>query len=164
MLPDSRLLGLPPIHENEKSTLSPHGGAFTRKTKLYNKMITKTSVGLNEAPGLTLPFQIMPPKDATGHQRLWAAVLDNALLGLEERGAFKSGKNTHERKRRLHDEALAWLQSTLTAPGSFIFICEHRGLDADCVRERLLAKYTFQVNTRRRVRHASAAAKEAHST
>ena len=108
--------------------------------KLYNKMITKTSVRLNEAPGLSLPCQIMPPKEPTGHQRLWAAVLGNALLGLEQRGAFNSGKNTHERKRTLHDEALAWLESTLTAPGSFIFICEHLGLDAGCVRERLLTK------------------------
>ncbi len=107
-------------------------------------MNAKRNVRLNEPPGLSLPCQILPPKHATGHQRLWAAVLDNALLGLAGRGAFLNGKSTHEGKRGLYDEALTWLTSTLTQPGSFIFICDHLGLDADLVRDRVLTRYRRQ--------------------
>ena len=108
-------------------------------------MITKPSRGLKEAPGLSLPCQILPPKDPTGPQRLWAAVLDNAVMGLEKRGAFNSWKSKH----RLRDEALVWLQTNLTEPGSFIFICEHLGLDSDFLRERLLTKYYGESTPRR---------------
>ena len=107
-------------------------------------MNAKTNVRLNEPRGLSLPCQMLPRKDATGHQRLWAAVLDNALLGLAGRGAFLNGKSTDAGKLGLYDEAVSWLNSTLTQPGSFIHICDHLGLDADLVRDRVLKRYRRQ--------------------
>jgi len=86
---------------------------------------------------------LLPPKRMTAQQQLWAAVLDNAVRGLEQRGIFNYGKDyniTHQ-KRTLRDESLTWLQSQLTTLGSFIFICDTLCIDPDFLRERLLRKY-----------------------
>ncbi len=73
---------------------------------------------------------ILPPKRLTGQQLLWAAVLGNAVMGLEQR-----------QKRTLQNESLTWFESEDTALGSFIFICDTLHLDPDFLRERLLKKY-----------------------
>ncbi len=85
----------------------------------------------------------LPPQRLTAQQQLWAAVLDNAVRGLEQRGICHYGKDyniTHQ-KRRLRDESLTWLQSQRSTPGSFIFICDTLCIDPDFLRERLLRTY-----------------------
>ena len=86
---------------------------------------------------------ILPPKRLTGQQLLWAAVLGNAVMGLEQRGIFTYRKdNIDHQKRTLQNESLIWLESEDTALGSFIFICDTLHIDPDFLRERLLKKYT----------------------
>ncbi len=84
----------------------------------------------------------MPPKHLTAQQRLWAAVLDNAVMSLEQRGIFSYGKgNIKRQKRTLRNESLTWLQSDLTTPGSFIFICDTLDINPDFLRARLFKKF-----------------------
>ena len=86
---------------------------------------------------------LLPPKRMTAQQQLWAAVLENAVRSLEQRGIFNYGKDyniTHQ-KRTLRDESLTWLQSQLTTPGSFIFICDNLCIDPDFLRARLLKQF-----------------------
>ncbi len=85
----------------------------------------------------------MPPKHLTAQQRLWAAVLDNAVMSLEQRGIFDYGKygNIRLQKRKARDESLTWLQSDLTTPGSFIFICDTLDINPDFLRARLFKKF-----------------------
>ncbi len=92
---------------------------------------------------------LLPPKRLTAPQRLWAAVLENAVRSLEQRGIFNYGKdyNIIRQKRTLQDESLTWLQSQLTTPGSFIFICDTLCIDPDFLRERLLRKYAVVPGT-----------------
>ena len=96
-----------------------------------------------------LTTTLSPPRRLTGPQRLWAAVLENAVRGLEQRGIFHYGKeyNIIRQKRTLRDESLTWLQSQLTTPGSFIFICDTLCIDPDFLRERLLRKYAVVPGT-----------------
>ena len=90
-----------------------------------------------------IPYQVMPPKHLTAQQRLWAAVLDNAVMSLEQRGIFDYRKycNVRHQKRELRDESLSWLKSDLTTPGSFIFICDTLHMNPDFLRARLLKKF-----------------------
>ncbi len=90
-----------------------------------------------------IPNQVMPPKHLTAQQRLWAAVLDNAVMSLEQRGIFSYGKkyNVRHQKRKLRDESLTWLQSDLTTLGSFIFICDTLDINPDFLRARLFKKF-----------------------
>ncbi len=85
----------------------------------------------------------MPPKRLTAQQRLWAAVLDNAVRGLEQRGIFNSGKrnNIRHQKRKARDESFTWLQSDRITPGSFIFICDTLDINPDFLRARLFKKF-----------------------
>ncbi len=85
---------------------------------------------------------ILPPKRLTGQLLLWAAVLGNAVMGLEQRGIFTYGKdNIDHQKRTLQNESLTWLESENTALGSFIFICDTLHIDPDFLRARPLKKY-----------------------
>ena len=92
---------------------------------------------------------LLPPRRLTAQQQLWAAVLDHAVRSLEQRGIFNYGKdyNIIRQKRMLRDESLTWLQSQLTTPGSFIFICDTLCIDPDFLRERLLRKYAVVPGT-----------------
>ena len=85
----------------------------------------------------------MPPEHLTAQQRLWAAVLDNAVRSLEQRGIFTYGKyyNIRFQKRKAWDESLTWLKSDLTTPGSFIFICDTLDINPDFLRARLFKKF-----------------------
>ncbi len=91
----------------------------------------------------------LPLKCLTAQQQLWAAVLDNAVRSLEQRGIFNYGKdyNITRQKRTLQDESLTWLQSDRITPGSFIFICDTLCIDPDFLRERLLRKYAVVPGT-----------------
>ncbi len=85
---------------------------------------------------------IVPPKRLTGQQLLWAAVLSNAVMGLEQRGIFTYRKdNIDHQKRTLQNESLTWLESDDTTLGSFIFICDALHIDPDFLRARLLNTY-----------------------
>ncbi len=90
-----------------------------------------------------IPYQVMPPKRLTAQQRLWAAVLANAVMSLEQRGIFNYGKycNIRLQKRKARDESLTWLKSDLTTPGSFIFICDTLDINPDFLRARLFKKF-----------------------
>ena len=90
-----------------------------------------------------IPYQIMLPTHLTAQQRLWAAVLDNAVMSLEQRDIFSYGKkyNVRHQKRKLRDESLTWLKADLTTPGSFIFICETLHINPDFLRARLLKQF-----------------------
>ena len=85
----------------------------------------------------------MPPKHLTAQQRLWAAVLDNAVMSLEQRGIFNYRKryNIRFQKRKAWDESLTWLKSDLTTPGRFIFICDTLDINPDFLRARLFKKF-----------------------
>ncbi len=85
----------------------------------------------------------MPPTHLTAQQRLWAAVLDNAVMSLEQRGIFNYGKycNIRLQKRKARDESLTWLKSDLTTPGSFIFICDTLDINPDFLRARLFKEF-----------------------
>ncbi len=87
----------------------------------------------------TLP----PPKRLTGPQRLWAAVLANAVMGLEQRLSIDGRRNRSPQNRKLRDESLTWIRSHLVTPGSFIFVCDTLRIDPEFLRERLLRKYTM---------------------
>ena len=91
---------------------------------------------------------MLPPKRLTAPQQLWAAVLDNAVQSLEQRGIYNYGRgNIRGQKRTLRNESLTWLRSDLTAPGSFIFICDTLCIDPDFLRERLLKKHAVGSRT-----------------
>ena len=62
---------------------------------------------------------------------------------------FSYGKycNVRHQKRKLQDESLTWLQSDLTTPGSFIFICDTLCIDPDFLRARLLKKFAVVPGT-----------------
>ena len=82
----------------------------------------------------------MPPKHLTAQQRLWAAVLDNAVMSLEQRGIFNYRKryNIRFQKRKSWDESLTWLKADLTTPGSFIFLGNTWYITPDYLPRRLL--------------------------
>ena len=85
----------------------------------------------------------LPPKHFTGPQQLWAAVLDNAVLSLEQRGCYNYGRGNRDHQKRTHQhESLTWLKSDNTAPGGFLFICDALCIDPDFLRARLLKKHT----------------------
>ena len=90
----------------------------------------------------------LPPKRFTGPQQLWAAVLDNAVLSLEQRGyyIYGNGNRDHQKRTQQH-ESLTWLKSDNTAPGSFLFICDTLCIDPDFLRARLLKKHTVAPET-----------------
>ena len=91
---------------------------------------------------------IVLPKRLTGQQLLWAAVLGNAVMGLEQRGIFTYRKdNIDHQKRTLQNESLIWLESEDTALGSFIFICDTLHIDPDFLRARLLNTYVVAHGT-----------------
>jgi len=89
-----------------------------------------------------LTTTLSPPKRVTGAHRLWAAVLANAVMSLEQRLSIDGRRNRSPQNRKLRDESLTWLQSQLTTPGSFLFICDTLCIDPDFLRERLVRKYT----------------------
>ena len=65
--------------------------------------------------------------------------MGNAVMSLEQRGRFTYGKN-QQQKRIMRDESLTWLESSDSALGSFIFICDTLHIDPDFLRARLLKK------------------------
>ena len=86
----------------------------------------------------------LPPKRFTEPQKLWAAVLDNAVLSLEQRGSYNYGRgNRDHQKRNQQHESLTWLKSDNNAPGSFLFICDTLQIDPDFLRVRLLKKFAL---------------------
>ena len=66
--------------------------------------------------------------------------MQNACTGLEIRCISNASKGCNSPKRNTQDESLSWLQSDLSTPGSFIFICDTLRIDPDFLRERLLTE------------------------
>jgi hypothetical protein len=74
----------------------------------------------------------VPSRLALPERRLWRAVLEMAIRDL---GLVVCGY----RAQPLRDNARAWIRSRNEDLGSFVFVCDALGLEADAVREELLS-------------------------
>jgi len=76
-----------------------------------------------------------------GERRLWLAVIEDAFVCAAGR-AHVHGPKTHEERRaerrRLQNQALAWVTSRSQRPQSFEWICDNLGLDADYLRRAII--------------------------
>lgn len=79
-----------------------------------------------------------------GERRLWAAVLAMARRDLHGRGRVG---------RRHRDEAMAWLVSTSTTPGSFRWVCQQLRIDPATTKRRMLLELGQRYSARWLVRH-----------
>ncbi|MBF0213652.1 MAG: hypothetical protein HQM00_08815 [Magnetococcales bacterium] len=73
--------------------------------------------------------------DNENARRLWAAVLERAILDLQE--------------RTTRTEAVAWVSSNRRGVGSFQWICQQLDMDPPSVKQALLAMATSRCLSRR---------------
>lgn len=88
-----------------------------------------------------VPAQFFPPRKRTPFQALLAAILDEALISLCGDGLPTEGRLSRQNSRdRYQADALSWFLSEEQGWGSFVYVCQHLGLDAGRVRERVLER------------------------
>ena len=80
------------------------------------------------------PCQWAPARTATGARLVWATALTNAVEELTGRAvAATSIRN----RALLALEAAEWFRSPHNMVGSFLWVCQHLGLDPDGIRAQL---------------------------
>jgi hypothetical protein len=104
----------------------------------------------------TKDFELKKARNGNrGELELWGAVLLQAVEDLRRRGpSFEIAMNgirlkgrTHSaRVRRDRNNAAAWFRSSSNRVGSFLWICDLFGLDADVVRTGVKKKVFKRVN------------------
>ncbi|HEV8716907.1 MAG TPA: hypothetical protein VGX03_29325 [Candidatus Binatia bacterium] len=93
-------------------------------------------------PDILLPSQIRPRSNAL-HRSEWLllwALLTDALQVLASFHPSRPGRSYKEKKQWETDRA--WVCEESEAPFSFVYVCDHLGLDREAVRchaERLIA-------------------------
>jgi hypothetical protein len=94
-------------------------------------------------PDVLLPSQARP-RTNTLHRSEWLllwALLTDALQVLATFHPNRPGRSYKEKKQWEAD--LAWVREEKEGPFSFVYVCDHLGLDRDAVRsraERLIAR------------------------